>query len=172
MVRASEALSARGQAHSTAPDKLEKLLGVLALVMLAFIVAAVFRGMEQWGRIPAVVWVQLGTIIAALVLTPMLLWRRRGTKRHRVLGYIWSAAMLATAIDSFFVRLQQPGHLSPIHVLSALTLVLVPVLVVSARRHDIYRHRRTVRGLIVGALLIAGFFTFPFNRLLGHWLFG
>ena len=24
----------------------------------------------------------------------------------------------------------------------------------------------------VGALLIAGFFTFPFHRLLGHWLFG
>jgi len=29
-----------------------------------------------------------------------------------------------------------------------------------------------VRGLIIGALLIAGFFTFPFHRLLGHWLFG
>ena len=28
-----------------------------------------------------------------------------------------------------------------------------------------------VRGLVIGALLIAGFFTFPFNRLLGSWLF-
>ena len=25
---------------------------------------------------------------------------------------------------------------------------------------------------ITGALLVAGFFTFPFDRLLGHWLFG
>jgi hypothetical protein len=25
--------------------------------------------------------------------------------------------------------------------------------------------------MVLGALLIAGFFTFPFNRLLGHWLF-
>jgi hypothetical protein len=25
--------------------------------------------------------------------------------------------------------------------------------------------------LATGALLIAGFFTFPFDRLLGHWLF-
>jgi uncharacterized membrane protein len=33
------------------------------------------------------------------------------------------------------------------------------------------RHRRSVRAMVTGALLIAGFFTFPFNRLLGHWLF-
>jgi uncharacterized membrane protein len=33
------------------------------------------------------------------------------------------------------------------------------------------RHRRGVRAMVTGALLIAGFFTFPFDRLLGHWLF-
>ena len=33
------------------------------------------------------------------------------------------------------------------------------------------RHRRSVHGMVIGALLIAGFFTFPFNRLLGAWLF-
>lgn len=157
---------------STAPDKLERLLGWLALVMLGFIGVAVLRGMDEWWRIPAVVWVHLATICVALGLTPVLLWRVRGTPRHRLFGYAWCVAMLATAIDSFFVRLSQPGHLGPIHALSVLTLVLVPLLVISARRHDVYRHRRTVRGLIIGALLIAGFFTFPFNRLLGHWLFG
>ncbi|MED5543819.1 MAG: DUF2306 domain-containing protein [Pseudomonadota bacterium] len=172
MARASEALRARGELVSTAPDKLEKLLGALALVMLAFVAAAVLRGVDEWGRVPGVVWLHLATIVVALVLTPVLLWRTRGTKGHRVLGYTWCAAMLATAIDSFFIRLQQPGQLSPIHALSLLTFVLVPVLVLAARRHDVYRHRRTVRGLIIGALLIAGFFTFPFHRLLGHWLFG
>jgi uncharacterized membrane protein len=55
--------------------------------------------------------------------------------------------------------------------LSVATLVLVPLLVITARRHNVARHRRTVRGIIIGALLIAGFFTFPFDRLLGHWLF-
>lgn len=172
MARASDSLDARTKSVSTAPDRLEKLLGWLAQVMLGFVVAAVLRGMEEWRLIPAVVWLHLATIVIALVLTPVLLWRARGTRHHRVLGYVWSAAMLLTAIDSFFVRLTNPGHLSPIHALSFLTLVLVPVLVISARRHDTYRHRRTVRGLIIGALLIAGFFTFPFERLLGHWLFG
>lgn len=162
----------RPEMTSTAPDRLEKLLGWLALVMLGFVLAALFRGMDQWGRLPMTVWAHLATIIVALVLTPMLLWRPRGTRRHRQLGYAWCAAMMLTAIDSYWVRFSNPGHLSPIHALSVLTMVMVPVLVWSARRSDVYRHRRTVRGLIVGALLIAGFFTFPFDRLLGHWLFG
>jgi uncharacterized membrane protein len=34
------------------------------------------------------------------------------------------------------------------------------------------RHRRTIRALVIGALLVAGFFTFPFGRMLGVWLFG
>jgi uncharacterized membrane protein len=28
------------------------------------------------------------------------------------------------------------------------------------------------RGMVLGALLVAGFFTFPFGRLMGRWLFG
>lgn len=156
---------------ATVPDRLEKVLGGLALVMLAFIVAALTKGMADWPKIPGVVWLHLATIMLALALTPVLLWRARGTRAHRQIGYIWSAAMLLTAIDSLFVTTSRPGHFSPIHALSVLTIVLVPVLVINARKHRVGQHRRTVRGLIIGALLIAGFFTFPFDRLLGHWLF-
>jgi uncharacterized membrane protein len=154
------------------PDRLERVLGLLALVMLGFIFAALLRGRDEWARVPSVVWVHLATILVALVLTPVLLWRRRGDARHRVYGYVWSGAMMLTALDSLFVHSGGPGRFSLIHVLSVFVLVMVPVLVLAARRHDGVRHRRTVRGLIIGALLIAGFFTFPFNRLLGHWLFG
>lgn len=154
------------------PDRLERVLGLLALVMLGFILVALVRGMDEWARVPPVVWIHLATILVALVLTPVLLWRRRGDRRHRVYGYAWSAAMMLTALDSLFVHMGGPGKFSLIHVLSLFTLVMVPVLVMAARRHNAARHRRTVRGLIIGALLIAGFFTFPFNRLLGHWLFG
>jgi uncharacterized membrane protein len=153
------------------PDRLERTLGFLSLVMLAVIFTAVFRGREEWARIPAIVWFHLATMLTALALTPVLLWRRRGDARHRVLGYVWSAAMMATAIDSLFIR-GNNGHFSVIHVLSVFVLVMVPVLVLAARSHRVGRHRRTVRGLIIGALLVAGFFTFPFGRLLGHWLFG
>lgn len=154
------------------PDKLERALGFMALIMLCFIFAALLRGMSEWGRVPAIIWLHLATILAALVLTPVLLWRRRGDARHRLYGYVWSGAMMLTALDSLFIRVGGPGRFSLIHLLSLFTLIMVPVLVLAARRHDAVRHRRTVRGLIIGALLVAGFFTFPFDRLLGHWLFG
>lgn len=157
---------------STAPDRLEKALGWLALVMLGFVTAALLRGMAEWPRLPGQIWLHLATIMLALALTPVLLWRPRGTRVHRQLGYLWCTAMLFTAIDSLFVRTINPGHFSPIHALSVLTIVLVPLLVLAARRHQVTSHRRRVRGIIIGALLIAGFFTFPFNRMLGHWLFG
>jgi uncharacterized membrane protein len=160
-----------GAAYSTAPDRLERVLGGLALVMLGFIVAALVKGMPDWPQIPGVIWLHLATIMLALALTPVLLWRPRGTLAHRQLGYLWSGAMFLTALDSLFVTTSRPGHFSPIHLLSVATLVLVPLLVITARRHNVARHRRTVRGIIIGALLIAGFFTFPFDRLLGHWLF-
>ena len=48
----------------------------------------------------------------------------------------------------------------------------VPLIVWAARRHDHRRHRNAVRAMVAGALIIAGIFTFPFDRLLGRWLFG
>jgi uncharacterized membrane protein len=40
-------------------------------------------------------------------------------------------------------------------------------IVISARGQNIRSHRNTAKNTAVGALLIAGFFTFPFGRLLG-----
>jgi uncharacterized membrane protein len=80
--------------------------------------------------------------------------------------------MAATALLSFGIRGINSGGFSPIHFLSALTLMLVPVIVISARRHQHAQHRGAVRGMVSGALLIAGFFTFAPDRLLGGWLFG
>lgn len=110
------------------------------------------------------------TIMVALALTPVILLGRRGTGRHRLLGRIWAGAMVLTALLSLFVRTINPGHFSLIHLLSLFTLVQVPLIVWSARTHRVERHRGAVRAMVTGALLVAGFFTFPFHRLLGHWL--
>lgn len=158
--------------RSIAPDRLEKALGALALAMLGFVMVALWRGMDEWARIPAIIWLHLALICVALGLTPVLLWRRRGTASHRVLGYVWAAAMLSTAIASLFVRTINPSHFSPIHILSVVTIVSVPILVLAARSRKVDSHRRHVRNLVTGALLVAGFFTFPFGRLLGDWLLG
>ncbi|MES2336983.1 MAG: DUF2306 domain-containing protein [Pseudomonadota bacterium] len=168
---APDTVRPRIPAPSIAPDTFEKLLGVGAIVLLAAVLVALARGQAEWSRVPWVIWPHLLTIIVALALTPVMMFRRRGDRRHRSLGTIWVVAMILTALFSFAIR-QADGGFSWIHLLSIFTLVQVPWLWWNARRHDVAGHRRGVRGMVTGALLIAGFFTFPFDRLLGHWLFG
>ena len=154
-----------------APDTYEKCLAAGAVILFGFVVAALIRGRSEWGHVPLMVWPHLGSIMIAVGLTPLMLLRRRGDRLHRRLGWLWASAMILTAAASLFVRDINPGGFSIIHILSVWTLIQVPVIVWTARHHNIARHRRGVRAMVTGALLIAGFFTFPFNRLLGHWLF-
>lgn len=160
------------RAAMAGPDLMERALGWGSLGMLAIMVAALVRGHAEWSELPWAVWAHLATVAIALVLTPAILWRRRGDMRHRVLGYVWVTAMAATALASFAIRMTNQGGLSVIHLLSAWVLIQVPLIVWSARTHDWPRHRRAVRGIVIGALLIAGAFTLPFGRLLGRWLAG
>ena len=155
-----------------APDTFERVLALGSMLMLAAVLAALARGHSQWHLVPPVIWAHLLTIITALGLTPMMLLRPRGDRLHRVLGWIWASSMALTAAISLAVKVITPGHFSLIHLLSVYTLVQVPIIVFSARNHNIKRHRGGVRGMVTGALLIAGFFTFPFGRLMGAWLFG
>lgn len=166
------ATTAASPPRSLAPDRFERLLGWGALLLLTAIVIAVLRGSADWARVPGLVWVHLLTIGLALGLTPLILWNRRGDRRHRQFGYVWVSAMALTALVSLGIRLINEGGFSLIHILSVWTLIQVPLIVWSARAHNHSRHRSAVRGMALGALLIAGFFTFPFDRLLGHWLFG
>ncbi|MDE8650719.1 DUF2306 domain-containing protein [Novosphingobium album (ex Liu et al. 2023)] len=161
-----------GKPVSLMPDRIEKVIGVLALVLLGFVVTAVAKGSADWGKLPWELWLHLATMALTLALTPAILWMRRGTLRHRVAGYAWVTALAVTALVSFRLRFTNHGGFSVIHLLSVITLVLLPALVLAARRHNHALHKRLVRGLCLGALLTAGFFTFPFHRLLGRWLFG
>ncbi len=162
----------RQRASPLAPDIYERILAVGAGVLFLFVIAALFRGQSNWHFVSPQVWAHLGTIMLALALTPVMLLRPRGDVLHRQLGWIWVSAMIATALFSLLVRQSNNGSFSFIHLLSVWTLIQVPLIVRAARTHDVRRHRSRVRGMVTGALLIAGFFTFPFNRMLGSWLFG
>lgn len=151
-------------------DGYEKLLAYAAILLLAAVFTALLRGRPHWPEVPTIVWLHLVTILVALVLTPIMLLRQRGDRPHRALGTVWVAAMLATALVSFGIRASNGGF-GIIHLLSIFTLIQVPIIWWSARTHDLARHRSAVRGMVTGALLIAGVFTFPFGRMLGTWLF-
>ena len=155
---------------SLAPTRFERALAWGALVILAAVLLALARGRAHWTDVPTLVWLHIATIVVSLVLTPVLLLRPRGVRRHRQLGYIWVGAMSATAALSFGIY--GKGGWSAIHLLSAFTLVQAPLAAWHAHRHRLVAHRTTIQMLVLGALLIAGFFTFPFGRMLGRWLTG
>jgi uncharacterized membrane protein len=150
---------------------IDKLLAFSATVLLVAALTAIAKGYGGWNQIPANVWLHLSTILIATALTPVMLLRPRGDRLHRQLGYVWVAAMFLTAAISLDIRLINRGGFSPIHILSVFTMLQVPLLVWRARQRDWKRHRQAVRLMVAGALLAAGFFTFPFGRLMGNWLF-
>lgn len=159
-------------ARPTAVGLADRLLAIGAAIILSATIAALLRGSAFWPRIPLNIWVHIALIVVAMALTPLMLLRRRGDRLHRRLGYVWVSAMLLTALVSLDIRVINRGDFSPIHLLSIWTIIQAPLIVIRARQHDAVRHRRAVHGMVLGALLIAGFFTFPFNRLLGSMLFG
>jgi uncharacterized membrane protein len=158
--------------RSIVPDWYEKLLAAVAVALSVIVVVALVKGQAQWSQVPRGVWLHLATIMIALVLTPYMLLRPRGTALHRLLGKVWVVAMVATAAISLFVRYSNPGHFSFIHILSVFVLVMAPRVWITARKHNVAAHRGTVRGLVTGALIVAGYFTLLETRLLGGWLFG
>ena len=145
----AQALSRRGTLH--APD-------------LAPVLAA-----------PAAVQVHLATILAALVVTGVLMSGVKGSRLHRVLGWGWSAAMILTALSAFFIK----AGVGPtvlgfgvLHIFAVMTLISVPRAVLAARRHDVASHARVISAFVVGGLGVAGLAAFLPGRLVWSVFFG
>ena len=111
--------------------------------------------------------------LAAIVLGGVQFARPKGTAPHRMLGRAWVAAMAVLAVSGFFIHeIRVWGAYSPIHLLSAATLVLLVLAVSTARNGKIERHRRMMKGLYVFALLVTGAFTLLPGRLMHEIVFG
>jgi uncharacterized membrane protein len=157
---------------SLKPDAYEKILAVAAIILFALVSVALLRGRGGWVQLGPLIWLHLGLVMLPLAITPLQLLRRRGDGVHRVMGWIWGLSLFITALISLGIRDINDGGFSFIHIFSIVTVVTVPLLVYAARHHHIARHRRTVRGLVTGALLAAGYFTLVPSRVLGGWLWG
>lgn len=111
--------------------------------------------------------------LAAFVLGVVQIVAPKGTLPHRTLGWIWVILMAATAASSFFIHtICTVGDFSIIHLLSILTLVVLPVAVLNARRHRVRQHMRAMLFLFAGALVIAGLFTVVPGRIMHDVVFG
>jgi uncharacterized membrane protein len=97
----------------------------------------------------------------------------KGTIPHRALGYLWVGLMLVVAVSAFWIHeIRLWGPWSPIHLLAIWTLTMVPFAVYAARTHNVRRHQRTMQGIFLGALVVAGAFTFLPGRIMHKVVFG
>jgi uncharacterized membrane protein len=111
--------------------------------------------------------------LAAFALSAAQLAAPKGTIPHRLFGWLWAGLMLTVVLSSFFIHeIRLWGPWSPIHLLSIFTLIMLPLAVWRARRHDVFRHRRAMVGLFAGVPVIAGIFTFMPGRIMHAVLFG
>lgn len=120
-------------------------------------------------------YLHLATVLPAFALGTWLMFRRKGTPAHQLLGKVYLSLMLATAVTTLFMSAQVgPAlfhHFGLIHLLSLNVIYSVPVAYFAARRGDILTHKRNMIGLYVFGLLVAGSFALMPGRLLHDWLF-
>src|SRR5437899_8221441 len=122
---------------------------------------------------PAVIQIHALAAFSAFSLGVVQLAAPKGTIPHRTIGWIWAGLMLTVVLSSFFIHtIRLWGPFSPIHLLSIFTLAMLPLALAHARRHMVERHRRAMMGLFLGALVIAGVFTFLPGRIMHAVVFG
>ena len=97
----------------------------------------------------------------------------KGTIPHRTVGWIWVALMVAVSISAFFIHeIRLWGPWSSIHLLAIFTLAMLPLAVWHARHHAVEQHRKAMISIFLGALVIAGLFTFVPGRIMHAIAFG
>jgi len=134
------------------------------------VAALAANGRGDWHTPAFAVPLHLATVLPALPLGLWVLLARKGDARHRLLGKVWAALMLVTALVTLLIR-DLSGGLNPIHIFSVVTLVSIPLGIWHARNGRIAAHRRAMTGPYIG-LVVAGLFALAPGRMLGNLLFG
>jgi uncharacterized membrane protein len=120
-------------------------------------------------NLPPAAIVHLFFAVAALVLGPIALWLRKGSRLHRGTGYAWVTVMAGAALSSAFIRdfkLPNVWGYTPIHVLTVATFVGIGLGIWHISQHRVMRHRQAMQMTYV-AVLFAGAFALLPQRYLG-----
>ena len=120
-------------------------LSLAALALLCVVLVAIGRGHARWAEAPVLVWAHLLTIVFALALTVVQLWRPKGGSTHRAIGRIWVTLMFGTALITLFIVGADDSGYSILHVLSVWVMIQVPTIAITARRRQIGRHQSAAR---------------------------
>lgn len=139
-------------------------LGALMLMALASVISGGAR--ISYDETPWALFIHVGTVVPALLLGGPVLIMKKGTALHKLLGRIWAALMMTTAVSSFWLQ-GLVGTIGPIHIFSVITLVSIPRAIWAIRKGDVITHQRAMVGPYIG-LLVAGLFSFMPGRMMGQ----
>lgn len=119
-------------------------------------------------------YIHLATVVPCFFLGIFLFSMKKGTEIHKNLGKLYLVLMLFTATVTLFMPAQVGprlmDHFGWIHSFSFLTIWTVPTAYIAIRQGRVAAHKRKLILLYVGAIIIAGGFTFAPGRYL-HELF-
>jgi uncharacterized membrane protein len=90
-------------------------------------------------------YLHLATVFPAFLIGAYLLFNRKGTPIHKVLGKAYMVLMMFTSLVTLFMSAHVGptafNHFGYIHLFSFLVLYLVPTAYFATRRGDIKRHQ-------------------------------
>jgi uncharacterized membrane protein len=111
----------------------------------------------------ALVLVHLVAVVAALPIGGFLLVGHKGVRLHRLLGWSWVALIGVGAVTSVFLREIAVGPLATggftvFHIITAVTLLVLPLGILAARTHRVRWHAALMIYLLINVVLAAGLF--------------
>ena len=120
--------------------------------------------------------------VLALLAIPLGLYiiiTKKGTRSHKILGRIWVTVLLIVSLTAIFIQTIKPGQYSLIHLLVPYTIGSLIYSIWNIRRFKKTKikrykiaHMRSMIGVYIGALLIAGAFTLMPGRFFNEIIFG
>ena len=119
-----------------------------------------------------VIKIHLLAALGALGLVGVLMSARKGRTFHRTAGWLWVGLVSLVAGSSLFITSLNHGRWSLLHLFTGWTLIILPLAVIWARRHNIARHRRSMMSLFYGGFAINLFIAFIPGRTMWMMLFG
>ena len=125
--------------------------------------------MAQELGLPAAI--HLAAVVPAMVIGVVQLARSKGSRSHKLLGWIWVLTMIVAAASSFWImEIRKGAGFSIIHLLSLWVLVSLGAAIWNIRRGNVRAHKGFMVGTLIG-LAGAGVGAVMPGRFLGQLLF-
>jgi uncharacterized membrane protein len=95
--------------------------------------------------------IHLTAVVPAVVIGVVQIASKKGTRTHKLRGWIWALSMTVAALSSFWImELRDGAGWSVIHLLSAWTLIALGAAIWAIRRGNVRAHQRFMAGTLLG----------------------